>query len=81
MSQNYHIVCHNPEFHFHEFLDYKIDYIIKDGKVIKVEGTIVGKSAFVTAETFNGGAAQIYSQFNDENDIIGSMLVFGASAG
>ena len=61
MSQNYQVVCHNPEFHFHEFLEYKIDYILKDGKVINVESEIIGKAVFVTAEKFSTGVAQLYS--------------------
>lgn len=38
-------------------------------------------STFVTAESFNAGAVMIYTQFDDENEIIGSMLIFGGSVG
>ena len=37
LSQNYHIVCHNPEYHFLEILEYKIDYSVDAaGKIARV---------------------------------------------
>jgi len=52
-----------------------------EGKIIEVTCDLIGMSTFVTAESFNAGAVMIYTQFDDENEIIGSMLIFGGSVG
>ena len=80
-TQNYHLLCNNAEFSFHEILEYQVQYTLQDGKISKVETDLIGMSTMVTAESFNAGAVMIYSQFNDENEIIGSMLIFGGSVG
>jgi hypothetical protein len=38
-------------------------------------------STMVTAESFNAGSVMMYSSFDEENEIIGSMLIFGGSVG
>lgn len=52
LSQNYHFICHSSEYHFHEILEYRIDYIMKGGKIVRVNHEIIGKAIFVTAEKF-----------------------------
>ena len=64
-TQNYHLLCNNAEFSFHEILEYQVQYTLKDGKISKVETDLIGMSTMVTAESFNAGAVMIYSQFND----------------
>ena len=52
-SQNYHFVCHTPEYHFHEILEYKIDYVCENGKIVEIKTELIGKANFITSETFN----------------------------
>lgn len=80
-TQNYHLLCNNAEFSFHEILEYQVKYTLEDGKISGVETDLIGMTTMVTAESFNAGSVMIYSQFNDENEIIGSMLIFGGSVG
>ena len=51
------------------------------GKISNVETTQIGIITFVTAETFNGSAVQIYPYFDLENEITGTMLIYGAAVG
>lgn len=82
LCQNYHLLCNNAEFSFHEILEYQIIYTLNDdGKICKVHTDLIGMSTLVTAESFNAGAVMIYSQFNEVNEIIGTMLIFGGSVG
>lgn len=81
-TQNYHILCNNAEYSFHEILEYEIKYmLLEDGKIFKVDTEMIGINTLVTAESFNAGAVMIYSQYDELNEIIGSMLIFGGSVG
>jgi hypothetical protein len=75
------MLCNNAEFSFHEILEYQVQYILEDGKINEVKTDLIGMNTMVTAESFNAGAVMIYSQFNDLNEIIGTMLIFGGSVG
>lgn len=44
-----------------------------------MDTVIIGITTFVTTESFNSGSVMIYSHFDSENEIVGSMLVFGGS--
>lgn len=32
-TQNYHLLCNNAEFSFHEILEYQVQYTLVDGKI------------------------------------------------
>ena len=81
-SQNYHLLCNNPESSFHEILEYQVKTYLNDvGKITTIETDMIGKTTFVTSETFSAGSVMIYTQFDEENEIIGTMLIFGGSVG
>ena len=68
--------------HFHQIFEYEFIYTVdSSGKTIKVETDKIGMATLITAEEFNGAAAQLYTHYDDDLEPNGTMLILGAAVG
>lgn len=68
--------------HFHQIFEYEFIYTVDStGKTIKVETDKIGMATLITAEEFNGAAAQLYTHYDDDLEPNGTMLILGAAVG
>lgn len=65
----------------HEVLEFQVDYITENFKIIDVNSDMIGKAALITTESFNYNDAVLYPLFDKQNEVLGSQIIFNAKSG
>ena len=65
----------------HEILEFQVDYISENEKIIDVNSDMIGKVALITTESFNYNDAGLYPLFDNQNEVLGSQIIFFAKIG
>ena len=77
-KQSYQIMNNSTQNCTLEILEYQISIRTRKNKLVEVTTELIGTAILITTQTFDNTRAGLYPLFDDQNNVIGTQIIFAS---